>query len=117
MTENLKMAKIVTGDTVIGIEDGDKLTDVVNVQAVPMGQSVIQIALLPFGFPYEETIRGSIDMKHVLFEYEKLPEDLKNKYVEAKSNIKIAAADELNNLGGQGGPQGGGDKGGSGLIL
>jgi hypothetical protein len=83
---------------------------VVVVQAVPVGGSGIQIAILPFGFPYEEEIGGEIGWDKVMYVYNEFPEDLKNKYIEAKTNIRIA--------GGMGGLGGGSPKSsGSGIIL
>jgi len=111
MTENLIFAKVISGETVMGIKDeaAGVLKDVVMVQAMPTQAGSMQIAILPFGFPYEDEVRGEIKLDHILFEYKDVPGDLADKYVETKSNIKIA-----NNMGGLGNPGGGSD---SGLIL
>jgi hypothetical protein len=100
--EDIIFVKLVSGDTCIGIKDEDKnvLKDVAVVQAVPVGNSGIQIAILPFGFPYEEDISGEVPMDKVLYTYKELPDDMKNRYIEAKSNIRIAGAGELGGFGG-----------------
>ena len=87
---DVKFVKLVSGDTVIGTYNEIKnvLEDVALIQVVP-GSAGIQIAILPFGFPFEEKIGGEISMDKVLFEYSNVPEDLKSKYFEAKSNIKM----------------------------
>ncbi|WP_022851227.1 hypothetical protein [Limisalsivibrio acetivorans] len=116
MSEDIKFVKLVSGDTIIAQydEENNKLTEVVSVQAIPAGNSGMQIALLPFGFPYEEEAGGSIDADKILYEYNSLPEDLKNKYIETKSNIRITPS--MDNLGGMN-PGQGGDSGGSGIVF
>lgn len=98
MSDNLKFVKLVSQETVIGVQDGEVLKEIVAVQAIPMNNGGMQIALLPYGFPYEDEVRGEIKMQHVLFEYKDVPEDLKNKYIETKSNIRIASG--FGNMGG-----------------
>ena len=88
-------------------EASNSYKDVAAVQAIPSGGGM-QIAILPFGFPYEEEIGGEIAADKVIYEYAKIPEELKEKYIEAKSNIKIASGM---------GDLGGGSAGGSGLII
>ncbi|MCD8553975.1 hypothetical protein [Seleniivibrio sp.] len=109
MVDNIMFAKLVSGETIIGIKDEEAgvCKDVVLVQAMPTHTGSLQIAIVPFGFPFEDEVRGSIRLDHVVYEYKDTPADLANKYVETKSNIKIAG-----NLGGFGG--GSSD---SGLIL
>ncbi len=97
---DVKFVKLVSGDTVIGTYNEMKnvLEDVALIQVVP-GSAGIQIAILPFGFPFEEKIGGEISMDKVLFEYSNVPEDLKSKYFEAKSNIKISTTMPTGSLG------------------
>lgn len=108
MVENIMFAKLVSGETIIGIKDeaAGVCKDVVLVQAMPTHTGSLQIAIVPFGFPFEDEVRGSVRLDHVVYEYKETPADLANKYVETKSNIRIAG-----NLGGLGG------KSDSGLIL
>ena len=97
----IKFVKLVTGDTVIGTYNAEKngLEDVAQIQVIP-GSAGIQIAILPYGFPFEEKITGFISMDKVVYEYSKVPEDLENKYIEAKSNIKISSTMPTGNLNG-----------------
>jgi len=111
MKEKIKLVKLVSGDTVIGKLEEGKLKDVVQIQTIPTGGGV-QIAILPFGFPFEEEVGGGeISEAHILYQYAKIPEELINKYLEAKSNIRIASnIPDIDTLGKN-------NKGGSGLIL
>ncbi len=88
---DVRMAKIVTGEIIIALNDTERdgLKDVAVAQIVPSGAGV-SIALLPFGFPFEEDITGFISNKHVVYEITKFSQDIVNKYTEAKSNIRIA---------------------------
>ncbi|MGA1862550.1 hypothetical protein OWM07_06675 [Deferribacter thermophilus] len=114
MAYEIKMVKLVSGDTVIGNFDEENgiLKDIAAIQTIPVGGSGVQIALLPFGFPFEDEIGGEISSDKILYEYKKIPEELKNKYLEAKSNIKITS-----NLDGITPPTNRNNPGGSGLIL
>lgn len=105
MLDNIVFAKLVSGETILGIKDtaAGVVKDVCLVQAMPTHTGSLQIAIVPFGFPFEDEVRGEISLSHVIFEYKDCPGDLANKYIETKSNIKIAA-----NLGGGSG---------SGIIL
>lgn len=107
--DNIRFVKLVSGDVIIAQYDEDTKVykDIALVQAIPSGGGM-QIAILPFGFPYEEEIGGEISEDKVLYVYEKIPEELKSKYIEAKSNIKIANG--LDNLGGA-------NQSGGGLII
>lgn len=86
-----RLAKIVTGEIVMGIDAPELggIKDVANVQIIPSGGGM-QLALLPFGFPFEEDIKGFIANDKVIYEIEKIPSELIDKYTEAKSNIRIA---------------------------
>lgn len=88
----IRLAKTVTGDVVIGADDKEKngIKDVAAVQIVPSASGSISIALLPFGFPFEDEIGGFLPNDRLIYEISKIPEELKNKYTEAKSNIRIA---------------------------
>lgn len=107
MSDNVRFVKLVSGDMVMGEMDGDKLKDVVQIQTIPTGGGV-QIAILPFGFPFDEEVGGEIDASHIIYEYKKVPEELMKKYLETKSNIKIATS--IPNFGSKGTT-------GSGIIL
>ncbi len=89
---SVKFVKLVTGETVIGTYNPEKngLEDVAQIQVIP-GSAGIQIAILPYGFPFEEKITGFISTDKVVYEFSYVPQDLENKYYEAKSNIKISS--------------------------
>jgi len=106
-------AKLVTGDMVLAEKGDDCLKNICIVQAMPTQQGSMQIAIVPYGFPFEDEVGGEISMSHVLYQFKDVPAELADKYVETKSNIKRAS-----NLGGLGGGNpAGGQGGGSGLIL
>ena len=86
---SVKLVKLVTGEVVIGVPEGDMLVGVATVQVVPISNSDVQIAILPYGFPFEESVEGSISLSHVIYTFEKVAEDLVNKYIETRSNITI----------------------------
>lgn len=109
MAYDIRLAKLVNGDLVIGKFDaeGSKLTEVVAIQTVPTQQGV-QVVLLPFGYPFEQEIEGELDWKFVMYEYKTIPEDMQQRYLEAVSNITIASPG-MSNLdlgGGMGGAPG-----------
>ncbi len=89
---NIKFVKLVTGETVIGTYNEDKngIEGVALIQVIP-ASSGIQIAIVPYGFPFEEKISGFIGMDKVVYEFDNVPSDLENKYVQAKSNITISS--------------------------
>ncbi len=87
--DNIQLVKIVTGEMVIGVREGDKLEGVAMVQIVPISSNDMQIAILPYGFPFEETVEGVISANHIVYTFESVSEDLVNKYIETRSNITI----------------------------
>ncbi len=105
MAYDICLVKLVTGDMVIGKWDaqGSKITDPAILQMIPTQQGGVQMMLLPFGYPIDNEISGEIEGKHILYFYQKLPEELKNKYLEASSNLTISGAGDLKNLGNLGG--------------
>ncbi|MFW5488632.1 MAG: hypothetical protein ACNI3A_09490 [Desulfovibrio sp.] len=107
MAYDIKLVKLINGDNILGKwdEEGHKLTDVAVLQTVPTQQGV-QMMLLPFGYPFETEITGEIDARHIMYVFEKFPEELKTKYMEATSNLTLSTPGDLHNLqnlGGQGG--------------
>ncbi len=89
---NIKFVKLVTGETIIGTynEQKNSIEDVALIQVIP-GASGIQIAIVPYGFPFEEKISGFIGMDKVVYEFANIPSDLESKYIQAKSNITISS--------------------------
>ncbi|MFP4083777.1 MAG: hypothetical protein ACLFP9_03245 [Desulfonatronovibrio sp.] len=101
MAYDIRLVKIVSGDMVLGKwdEKEDKLTDLAMLQMIPNQQGGVQMVLLPFGYPIDNELTGELAGKHILYVYQNLPEDLKNKYLEASSNLTISSASDLKNLG------------------
>lgn len=112
MAYNIRLVKLINGDMVLGkIDDAEgKIKGPASVQMMPTQQGGVQMAILPFGYPFDNEIEGEISTEHVIYEYKNVPDDLKNKYLEASSNLTISSANDLQNLqnlGGAGGPKGG----------
>ncbi len=91
MAYDIRLVKLINGDMVLGKYDADnrKMTDVALLQSVPTQQGV-QMALLPFGYPFENEMTGEISFDHILYEYKTFPEELKHKYLEASSPLTVA---------------------------
>ena len=100
MAQEIKLAKLVSGDMVLGKWDAqeNKIKDPATLQTVPTQQGGVQMALLPFGYPFDSELHGEISAEHVLFWYQTVPEDLTSKYWEASSNISISSSSDLENL-------------------
>ena len=113
MAYTIRLVKLINGDMVLGkIDDAEgKIKGPASVQMMPTQQGGVQMAILPFGYPFDNEIDGEISTEHAMYEYKNVPEDLKNKYLEASSNLTISSANDLQNLQNLGGP--GGPKGGS----
>ena len=111
MAYDIRMFKLVTGELVIGKYDAakDAISDAGTLQTVPTQQGV-QMLMLPYGYPFEPQFSGVIEGKHFLYRYEKTPQELQDKYLEACTNLTVSGG--LGNLQ-FGTPPG---AGGSGLI-
>ena len=92
MAYDIRMAKLVTGEIAIGKFDttASVINDPAVMQTVPTQQGV-QMMLVPFGYPFDNSFEGSIDFRHILFEYKSCPEELKTKYLEACSNLTLSS--------------------------
>ena len=99
MAYDIRLVKLINGETVLGKwdEESNKLKDVAILQTVPTQQGV-QMVLMPFGYPFEQDISGEISGEHVLYNYKGFPDELKNKYIEATSNLTISSARDLSML-------------------
>lgn len=97
MSYDIRLVKLVTGETVIGKFSENKIEEPAVIQTVPAQQGV-QIMLLPYGYPFDQEMRGELSMTHVIFEYKSCPEDLKTKYLEATSNITLSSGGALGDL-------------------
>ncbi|MCL1940253.1 MAG: hypothetical protein FWG04_06280 [Desulfovibrionaceae bacterium] len=92
MAYDIRMVKLVTGETAIGKYDAQHsaLNDPAVLQTVPTQQGV-QMMLMPFGYPFDNEFAGSVAYTHVLYEYKNCPEELKTKYMEATSNLTLSS--------------------------
>jgi len=101
MAYDIQLVKLVTGDMVLGKWNAQekKIADPAILQMLPTQQGGVQMMLLPFGYPIDNEVSGEIEGRHILYFYKKLPEELKNKYLEAVSNLTISGAGDLKNLG------------------
>ena len=92
MNYDIRLAKLVSGDMIVGKfdETEGKITDPATIQAMPTQQGT-QMVLLPFGYPFDQEMHGEISQAHVLFQYKNCPEELKDKYLEALTNISLSS--------------------------
>lgn len=92
MAYDIRMAKIVSGEIVIGKFDATAsvINDPAILQTVPTQQGV-QMMIMPYGYPFDSGFDGSIAFSHILFEYKSCPEELKTKYMEACSNLTLSS--------------------------
>jgi hypothetical protein len=99
-SSDIRLVKLINGDMVLGKMDQEqgKIKDPAILQTIPTQQGGVQMALLPFGYPFDTEIDGEISTQHVMYEYKNLPDDLKNKYMEASSNLTISSSADLQNL-------------------
>ena len=110
MNYDIRLVKLVSGDMIVGKFDvaANKIEDPASIQAMPTQQGT-QMVLVPFGYPFDQDMHGEISMDHVLFQYKNCPEELKDKYLEALTNISLSSGGlDLS---------GGGSMGGGGLDL
>ncbi len=99
MAYDIKLMKLTNGEMVLGKLDreANTLKDVALIQTIPTQQGA-QMLLLPFGYPFEMDFAGEISLEHVLYEYKTFPEELKNKYFEATTNLTISKPGDLRGL-------------------
>ncbi|HMB32186.1 MAG TPA: hypothetical protein VKN82_10205 [Desulfohalobiaceae bacterium] len=100
MSYDIQLVKLINGDMALGKLDKEKgqLKDPAILQTVPTQQGSVQMALLPFGYPFDMEIQGEISLDHVIYYYKNIPDDLKNKYFEASSNLTLSSSNDLQNL-------------------
>jgi len=95
MAYDIRMVKLVTGELVIGKYTEAGISDAAILQVVPVQQSGVQMMMLPYGYPFEEEFKGSIEARHFLYVYSKLPEGLEQKYLEACTNLTLSGMSSL----------------------
>lgn len=107
MSYDIRLAKLVNGDMVLGkwSEDGKTIKDPAVLQTVPSQQGV-QMVILPYGYPFEQDMAGEISTEHIIYEYQTCPEELQTKYTEASSNLTLSSPGDLDKLQNMAGPGG-----------
>ena len=105
MAYDIRLVKLINGETVLGKfdEETQGLKDLAILQTIPTQQGGMQMLLLPFGYPFDQQMEGEIELRHVIYQYKTVPEELKTKYLEATTNLTLSAPGGLRNLGGMGG--------------
>ena len=96
MSKPIRMFKLVTGELVLGKYDeaADVLEDVAILQVL-RAQQGIQIAMLPYGYPFEQKFEGKIAGRNFLYAYSRLPDEMDTKYLEACSKLTIVKGNGL----------------------
>ena len=91
MAYDIRLVKIVTGELIIGKYDAaaKALTDVAIMQTVPTQQGGMQLMLLPYGYPFEQSFTGKISEEHFLYVYANAPQEMIDKYLETSSNFTL----------------------------
>ncbi len=91
MAYDIKLAKLVTGEMVIGKYDAENNTicDAAIMQTVPTKEGV-QMMILPYGYPFEQAYEAVIDLKHALYVFKNIPEEVPTRYLEAVSKLTLA---------------------------
>lgn len=100
MAYDIRLVKLVTGELALGKYTEEGLSDVAILQVVPAQQSV-QMMMLPYGYPFEEEFKGKIEARHFLYVYDKLPEGLEAKYLEACTNLTLTGLGGMEFKGGK----------------
>ncbi len=94
---NVKMAKLVTGEVVVGkLNEADNtLVEVVVLQpTTPQQQQQGQgnIMLLPYGVPFTQKIEAKISLAHAIMVYQEVIGDIQEKYLELMEKARQANA-------------------------
>ncbi|MBQ4133823.1 MAG: hypothetical protein IJD04_08860 [Desulfovibrionaceae bacterium] len=91
MPYDIRLVKLASSEMVVGKYDSEKdaLTDPAILQTIPSEQGV-QILLLPYGYPFDQKFDGEIAYRHVMFRYQNLPQDIRDRYLEATSSITLS---------------------------
>lgn len=111
MAYDIRLFKLVTGELVLGKYDEAKdcITDAAALQTIPTQQGGMQMLMLPYGYPFENEFCGAIQGSFFLYRYKSTPEELKNKYLEAVTNLTLGGGGLTKMTGGvAGGGLGGG---------
>lgn len=93
MSEKIVIAKVRTGEVVVGKLVGDTLEKCIQAKPMPVSQQQMQIAMAPF-FPMMSDDFVDINMKDIIATAKPV-KDLEDKYVESVSGIVIASAGNI----------------------
>ncbi len=85
-----RLAKITTGEIVIGIDTDDGIRDVAIVQ-LNQTDGDISISVAPFGIPFDDGIAKFIPNSKVVYEISNIPTQLEETY----ANLKLAKNKQL----------------------
>jgi len=86
----LRLVKAVSGEFLVGEDDDGNLKDVAGLQVVPQQGGSVSLTLIPLGFPFEQQLGGGIVSKTmILYEIKDIPIELRDRYLELRSNITI----------------------------
>ncbi len=91
MAYDIKLAKLVTGEMVIGKfnTETNSLEETAIMQTMPTKEGV-QMMLLPYGYPFEQSFSASIDLKHAIHIFKNAPDEIQTKYLEAITKLTLA---------------------------
>ncbi len=83
MIKEIKMLKLVTGETVVGKynPEDNSLEEVAFFQHVP-AKDGMQMMLFPYGYPFVQALDAKISLQHVIFTYNSFPADIIDRYLE-----------------------------------
>lgn len=92
MEYDIRLVKLVTGEMIVGKFNAETnvFDDPAIIQAMPT-QTGTSMVLLPYGYPFDQEMHGSIAKEYVMFEYKTCPEEVKTKYLEAATNITLSS--------------------------
>ncbi len=92
MGYDIRMARLVSGESIIGKYNAEKqqIDDPAVLQTVQAQQGV-QVMMLPFGYPFDNQYGGSISERHIVYYYQKCPEEMQTKYLEATSSLTLSS--------------------------
>ena len=97
MAYDIRMVKLVTGELAIGKYSEAGIADAAILQVVPSKEAGgVQMMMLPYGYPFEDKFEGTIDARHFLYTYKKLPDGLEAKYLEACTNLTLTGMGGMN---------------------
>ncbi len=98
MAENtIRLVKLTTGEVIVGKYNAEQncIDDAAILQGVQT-QEGMQMRILPYGFPFEQGLGSTIDLKHSVYIYKNTPVDIFNKYNEISANIAQAVKNNTN---------------------